>query len=98
MSEVGKKHGRVAVEQLQDEAEAPFSGEAPYPFFGKIGDDRGFLGGDGNDDIINQHDADRQRAVDVSAAFFFHKGGIHDDEGLVVIMLKARPFLNVQSG
>ena len=98
MLQVGQEAAGVAVEQLQDEARALEGPEVADALLRKIVDNGGVPGADGDDDVIHQHNAQRNGGVDIAAALTLHIGDVHDDEGLplVRVMLDTGGFLLVQ--
>mgnify|MGYP000733115833 FL=1 len=86
------------MQKLQNEARALERPESADALLGKVGDDGGFTGGDGDDYVIHHDDAKRHGGVAVAVALSLHIGNVHDDEGLVAVALDAGAFLLVQRG
>ena len=72
--------------------------EIAHPLLREIRNDRRFTGADRDNDLVHQHNAHRNRAVNITAAFAFHIGNVHDDQRLIPIVLNTCALLLVQRG
>ena len=73
------------MQQLQDEARPFESPEIADALLCKVADDGGIAGADGDDDLIAQHDAQRDGGVHIAAALRLHIGNVNEDQRLLLV-------------
>ena len=90
----------VTVQQLQNKAGALEGPEIADSLLGEVADNRRVTGTNRDDDLITQHDAQRNGGIHIAAAFGLDIGDVNQDQRLLLIgiVVNTGRFFLVQSG